>query len=103
MWFPHSCNKFQGLRVYAWWGELFILARRGKDSRLGPIGTERHNGALCCHLNESLPASYEMAAFGNELLPIRNNELPYYKVIVLKVKFQSIINETLKIARKTVA
>lgn len=32
-------------------GEMFILAGRGKDSRLGAIGTERHNGALCCCLN----------------------------------------------------
>lgn len=44
-----------------------------------------------------------MAAFGNELLPIRNNELPHYKVIVFKVKIQSIINESLKNSRKTVA
>lgn len=30
---------------------MFILAGKGKDSRLGPIGTERRNGALCCRLN----------------------------------------------------
>jgi hypothetical protein len=44
-----------------------------------------------------------MAAFGNELLPMRNNELPHYEVIVFKVKLQSIINEPSQDARKTVA
>lgn len=52
---------------------MFILAKRGKNSRLELIRTEKHNGASCCLLK--LKSAYEMVAVSSEVLPMENNEL----------------------------